>query len=252
MRHVAGKGLQRTWEVKVIVTGARVGIFYYGKKMKLVKTLSLSVLPYWLSYIVVTVSHAGSLSGSRADLLSVASWQTSDKDGGEISHVCHRSDGVISSNLAQSDVVEKICQLGFVQMWVLHYFSLTYFEEFGKSLCSGSTILLLSEHSDSCHLGNPTKSLWLQKERTYRLTEIFRADRIVIVAFPPWLDITLFPPWLAPFFRSCCFLLAAWEERNRCLTVWDPRRRSRGGADALPSFQWEEQMPVREILTGAD
>ena len=57
--------------------------------------------------IVVTVSHAGSLSGSRADLLSVASWQTSDKDGGEISHVCHRSDGVISSNLAQSDVAEK-------------------------------------------------------------------------------------------------------------------------------------------------
>ena len=252
MRHVAGKGLQRTWEVKVIVTGARVGIFYYGKKMKLVKTLSLSVLPYWLSYIVVTVSHAGSLSGSRADLLSVASWQTSDKDGGEISHVCHRSDGVISSNLAQSDVVEKICQLGFVQMWVLHYFSLTYFEEFGKSLCSGSTILLLSEHSDSCHLGNPTKSLWLQKERTYRLTEIFRADRIVIVAFPPWLDITLFPPWLAPFSAPAA---SSWRLERR-------------GADALlcgilgggaeeeqmpfQAFNGREQMPVREILTGAD
>ena len=37
-------------------------------------------------------------------------------------------------------------------------------------------------------------------------------------------------------------------------TVQDPRRSSGGGAgaDALPSFQWEEQMPVREILTGAD
>ena len=34
MRHVAGKGLQRTWEVKVIVTGACVGISYYDKMEK--------------------------------------------------------------------------------------------------------------------------------------------------------------------------------------------------------------------------
>ena len=52
------------------------------------------------------------------------------------------------------------------------------------------------------------------------------------------------------FFRSCCFLLAAWEERNRCLTVWDPRRRSRGGADALPSFQWEGTDACQGDLNG--
>ena len=112
LRHVAGKGLQRTWEVKVIVTGAceEKNILLWKKDETCVLHFHfLSCL--WLSCmvvtIVVTVSHAGSLSGSRADLLSVASWQTSDKDGGEISHVCHRSDGVISSNLAQSDVAEK-------------------------------------------------------------------------------------------------------------------------------------------------
>ena len=127
MRHVAGKGLQRTWEVKVIVTGACVGISYYGKKTNLVYYTFTFCLPFgcvaWMSLLLSAVSHAGSLSGSRADLLSVASWQTSDKDGGEISHVCHRSDGVISSNLAQSDVAEKIYQLGFVYMCFLHFFS---------------------------------------------------------------------------------------------------------------------------------
>ena len=95
--------------------------------------------------IVVTVSHAGSLSGSCADLLSVASWQTSDKDGGEISHVCHRSDGVISSNLAQSDVAEKIYQLGFVYEFLALFFSwsLTYF---GK----GWTSLLIMKFFEHC------------------------------------------------------------------------------------------------------
>ena len=187
MRHVAGKGLQRTWEVKVIVTGGCLGIFYFGEKTKLVyytftfcpafghrdrcfcrnillwrkdetcvntftfclafghrdRCLWRNILLWkktklvyytftfclafrwvaWMSLLLSAVSHAGSLSGSRADLLSVASWQTSDKDGGEISHVCHRSDGVISSNLAQSDVAEKIYQLGFVYMCFLHFFS---------------------------------------------------------------------------------------------------------------------------------
>ena len=74
----------------------------------------------------------------------------------------------------------------------------------------------------------------------------------MIVAFPPWLDITLFPPWLAPFSAPAA---SSWRLERRgtdallCGILG-------GGAEEeqmpFQAFNGREQMPVREILTGAD
>ena len=100
-------------------------------------------------------------------------------------------------------------------------------------------------------LGEPDQ-VPLTAERTYRLTGIFRANRIVIVAFPLRLDITLFPPWSAPFPAPS----SSWRLERRGADAL--LCRILGGGEEVQeqmpfqAFNGREQMPVREILTGAD
>ena len=93
-------------------------------------------------------------------------------------------------------------------------------------------------------LGEPDQ-VPLTAERTYRLKGIFRADRIVTVAFPPWLDITLFPPWSAPFPAPS----SSWRLERRGADAL-PCGILGGGADALPSFQWEGTDACQGDLNG--